>query len=76
MNAHTLEPVFGNDSHPVSARRMEEHAELTRQAAQRVVDSTDAGRPVDPYSVAWARQVVAKTKPLTPNVAIEAGPAA
>lgn len=64
MKAETLAPTFGADEHPVAARRMEEHAELTRQAAQRVVDSAEAGLPVDPHSLAWALQVVANTKPL------------
>lgn len=50
--------------YPGNVRRIVERNELTRQCAQRIVDSADAGRLVDPYSLEWARQFVLNVKPL------------
>lgn len=45
-------------------RRAAEQRELQRMAAQRVIDSAEAGRCVDPHSLEWARGVVKTTAPL------------
>ena len=55
----------GPDAASIAAeRRAAEHRELHRIAAQRVIDSAEAGRCVDPHSLEWARGVVRTTAPL------------
>lgn len=42
----------------------DEQVELMRQCAQRVIDNHAAGRIVDPYTLDWARSLVALVPPL------------
>jgi hypothetical protein len=49
---------------PDIARRLAERHELTRIAAQRVVDMDAEGRKPDPYALEWARGIVSRFKPL------------
>lgn len=52
----------------IASLAIEERVELIRLCAARILDNAQCGRVQDPYSLAWAQQVVATVKPLARHI--------